>query len=147
MNQIERKTSALLSSRILSKFLIGDDCWPWMAGKNSKGYGYVYFDGTMVRAHILIYEVLKGKIPGNLELDHTCRNRSCVNPDHVELVTTKVNILRGVSPAAANARKTVCAQGHRLDEKNAYRRPDGGRNCRRCAADWQKGFRRRIKHG
>lgn len=75
-----------------------------------------------------------GSIGKGLEIDHLCRNRKCVNPLHLEAVTRKTNVLRGVSPSAKNAVKTTCAKGHMFDDKNTYVRirKGGGRACREC---------------
>lgn len=108
-------------------------CWLWKAGRTN-GYGVCSVDGRHIRAHRFAYEALVGPIPPGKELDHLCRNRPCVNPDHVEPVTTAVNVLRGVGPTARAARATHCPQGHPYDEQNTRVRPDGSRACRRCGA-------------
>lgn len=73
-----------------------------------------------------------GPIPEGMDLDHTCRNRGCVNPEHLEPVTTQVNTLRGIGPTAENARKTHCKHGHPLEGDNLYVDPEGKRKCRAC---------------
>lgn len=88
------------------------DCWPWPKGKNNTGYGIITWHGRKQTAHRVVYEQMRGPIPDGLTLDHLCRNRSCVNPWHMEPVTLKENILRGQSPAALHARKKVCPWGH-----------------------------------
>jgi hypothetical protein len=103
-------------------------CWLWRAGKTRGGYGQFY-DGTRtVYAHRFAYEFLVGPIPAGLTIDHLCRNRSCVNPAHLEPVTPGLNVLRGQGVTAMNLRKTMCPGGHRYD----YTKPNGGRGCRRC---------------
>lgn len=72
-------------------------CWYWLGPINGKGYG-VY--GRWM-AHRLAYTIVKGPIPDDLTLDHTCRNRSCLNPDHLEAVTNTENIRRGIAAAAS----------------------------------------------
>lgn len=72
-----------------------------------------------------------------LELDHLCRNRRCCRPDHLEPVTHKENVLRGMAPSAINARKTHCKRGHEFTAENIYPSPDGVRRCREC---------RRLRH-
>jgi hypothetical protein len=62
--------------------------------------------------------MFRGPIPLGKEPDHLCRVRRCCNPDHMELVTSRENVLRGVSPAANNARKTHCNRGHELTGNN-----------------------------
>jgi hypothetical protein len=107
-------------------------CWDWVAGKLSSGYGSFRTGNRAHVAHRYAYEALIGPIPDGLQLDHLCRNRSCVNPDHLEVVTQRVNLARGVSPPAINARKTHCSRGHEFTDENTYRSPDGYRGCRTC---------------
>lgn len=115
-------------------------CWLWTAALHSAGYGVVRINcskenrkGELVYAHRFVYESLRGPIPHGLHLDHLCRVRNCVNPDHLEPVTGKVNALRGTSPAAKNAKKTHCKRGHELAGENLYLRPDTGtRQCLIC---------------
>lgn len=107
-------------------------CWIWIAGK-SKGYGVFHSRGyTHVRAHVFSWEIthaLSSPTNGHkLEFDHTCRNRACVNPNHLEVVTHKVNNHRGFSVAALNARKIACVYGHKLDDAIL----EGKINARRC---------------
>lgn len=89
-------------------------CWNWTAHKNMWGYPIFWFNGKNIMAHRFSYEMTKGNIPVGLFLDHLCRNRECVNPDHLEPVSTRENILRGETPASRNHRKTKCMRGHPL---------------------------------
>lgn len=107
-------------------------CWEWTGHVKSNGYGQVRVSGRKFNAHRFAYEALRGPIPDGLVIDHLCRRRNCVNPDHLEPVTTRTNVLRGEGPAARNARRTHCMQGHRFDAVNTYVRPDGSRTCRSC---------------
>lgn len=112
-----------------------ETCWLWRGGLTSTGYGRFYYLGTNSRAHRLCWEALKGKIPDGLELDHLCRIRNCVNPNHLEPVTTVENTMRGNSPAAISARKTHCKYGHSLlDKNNLYKnkRKPTWRICQKC---------------
>lgn len=70
------------------------DCWEWTKYKD-KGYGQIRLPDRLVLAHRWVWENLVGPIPDRLVLDHLCRNRPCVNPDHLEQVTQQVNVLRG----------------------------------------------------
>jgi hypothetical protein len=111
----------------------GTNCWVWVGACSDDGYGRFMLDGKTVLSHRFAYELVKSKIPGRLQLDHLCRNHACVNPDHLEIVTNKINILRGNSPNAINSRKTMCKRGHPFSVENTYIRPDNGqRNCLIC---------------
>ena len=109
-------------------------CWEWTAAKYI-GYGRFWNQGRMVLAHRFSYQLFGGVIPEWLEIDHLCRNRKCVNPSHLEVVTRRENVKRGLSPEVQRQRqlsKTHCPQGHPYDEVNTYIRPDNGRDCRTC---------------
>jgi len=114
-------------------------CWIWLAGfRQSRGLKYGVFGtykGHGVYAHRFAYELLVGPIPKGMTIDHVktrgCTNTLCVNPSHLEPVTRKENILRGMGVSALNARKTHCKRGHLFDEVNTYRYKSG-RKCRAC---------------
>lgn len=116
-----------------------DECWPWKAGKIPGGYGAVWdkrIDNNRL-AHRTAYEMLVGPVPDGLEIDHLCRNRACVNPNHMEVVTAKENVLRGIGISAQNARKTHCKNGHPFDTVHrGGKLPNGEaklyRTCKRC---------------
>lgn len=106
-------------------------CWIWM-GAVSQGYGYMLRGGKHIKAHRLFYEHHKGPI-GPFVLDHLCRVRCCVNPDHLEPVTNHENIIRGEGPTAINARKTHCPRGHKYDAvARVVNGPRAGEIQRRC---------------
>jgi HNH endonuclease len=108
-------------------------CWEWLAGLGSAtGYGNFWLDGRTVSAHRFAYIDVLGPVPDGLDLDHLCRNRGCVNPHHLEPVTETVNILRGTSPMARNARKTSCIHGHAFTPENTYVDKRGRRTCCLC---------------
>ena len=116
------------------------DCWLWTGGKADTGYGTVHIEGKTWHAHRVAYELLVGSIPVGLELDHLCRVRACVNPDHLEPVDHRTNLLRGASPAAIAFRTGICIRGHAVAGTN--RQPNGRdrhgaprftcRSCRSC---------------
>jgi hypothetical protein len=80
------------------------ECWEWTAARKNGGYGSFAIGKGNVYAHRFAYEMLVGPIPEGLELDHLCRNRGCVNPDHLEPVTRQVNVLRGLVPEQTRQR-------------------------------------------
>jgi hypothetical protein len=107
-------------------------CWEWTASKRN-GYGqFGVREGHIPPAHRYAYEYLVGPIPEGMVIDHLCRNPACVNPAHLEPVTSVENVMRGVSPRAVNARKGFCDSGHSFDEANTYVDPRGRRQCRAC---------------
>ncbi len=106
-------------------------CWVWQRFVGPSGYGNLRDSRRMRPAHRVYYERLRGAIPEGLVLDHLCRNRACVNPDHLEPVTHRENILRGNTIAARRAAQTHCIHGHPFTEENTIRGPRG-RNCRTC---------------
>ncbi len=76
--------------------VLENECWEWLGGCNNKyGYGIFWTGKRKQVAHRYLYELIKGEVPAELELDHLCRNPKCVNPDHLEAVTHQVNCQRG----------------------------------------------------
>lgn len=143
-NILEKYQKFVYSARFMSKVIIAENgCWQWQASK-SRGYAQTSFGkGIMRTVHRVVYIVLKGLPPEGMTLDHLCRNRSCVNPDHLEVVTSGENVLRGISVVAQNARKTHCKWGHSLGGGNLYTwGGDGARQCRQCrirrSAEWRQ---------
>lgn len=100
----------------------GTPCWLWTGAKDKHGYGsFARHKGKGgEKAYAVSYELERGPVPVGLQLDHLCRNPSCVNHGHLEAVPQAVNIARGVSPPANNARATYCVAGHEFTPENTY---------------------------
>ena len=134
--------------RFLEKVKKTDPCWNWIGGfYNTTGYGYFYLNGKQLLAHRAGFELLVGAIPDGLTLDHLCRNKLCVNPKHLEPVTLGVNVLRGNSMGAINARKTTCIRGHAFTNENTgyqpyYKVGKLARYCKICRNDTNKVWKR-----
>ncbi len=108
-------------------------CWLWTSVISRESYGLFYFGPRRRQrqklAHVMSYEMAVGPKPVGLILDHLCRVRACVRPTHLEAVTDRVNILRGVSVSARNARKERCLRGHEFEPQRTNR---GQRICKTC---------------
>lgn len=128
-----------VDERFWAKVEKTEGCWLWTASQDN-GYGNFWSGTRQMRAHRWSYERLIGPVPDGLELDHLCRVRHCVNPDHLEPVTHRENSRRGVV-GWNNASKTHCPQGHPYDERNTrYRGPDG-RSCRICQGNANRRYK------
>ncbi len=120
------------------------DCVPGQGTLRSDGYRALYVGVTEGRtarykmAHRVAWEQVNGPIPDGLVIDHLCRNRECINVAHLEVVTNKVNILRGVAPSAQHARQTHCKEGHLFTEETTYIQKNGSRRCRTCKRAWNQ---------
>lgn len=120
------------------------DCWIWKGKPGPGGYARcVNATGLYEFAHRIAYQIVIGQIPEGLQLDHLCRVRLCVRPEHLEPVTGRENTLRGTSPSAYNAVKTHCSNGHLLAGPNLYIDTRKRRVCRACQMQWQRDYRAR----
>ena len=110
-------------------------CWIWMGTTKDNGYGQFKWKYKALLAHRESYKTYRGQIPGALQVDHLCRVRCCVNPDHLELVSCKENVIRGTGPSATNASKTHCKRGHKFNKANTYyiKGTNDNRACRICS--------------
>lgn len=139
--------------RFTSKFTVSTGCWNWGACILKNGYGQTYWNGKRDYAHRVSYQIYKGEIPDGLVIDHLCRNKACVNPEHLELVSQSENVLRGWRLAHQNGvpvkynPRPSCTRGHlfvpeniKLKSRNKYL----FRMCRICNRAARK--RNRIRH-
>lgn len=123
-------------------------CWLWLGTGTKQGYGFFWDGANFVRAHRAAYRLFRGNIPAGLHIDHLCRVRCCVNPDHLEPVTCKENTRRGLLGAVQAARmlsRTHCPHGHEYTPSNTIigKRPRGEyRLCRACRIECDRRRRR-----
>ena len=131
--------------RALGKFTVGDDCWLWTDRPDPGGYGRIKMEGRkgrLVQAHRFVYEMLVGPIPEGLQLDHLCRVRNCVRPDHLEPVTGAENQRRG--NINQHALKSACPRWHAYKAYPTYEKRTGTtRIWRRCLVCRAEASRRR----
>lgn len=131
-NWQEQNTPATLPRHIRRNITAGDNgCWLWTRSRSKDGYGWASLDDKTWQAHRLVYVLLRGNPPADLVLDHLCRIRHCVNPDHLQPVTPRENLVRGETPAGA----THCDKGHPLSPWYNQRR------CIPCNTEYEESRR------
>jgi hypothetical protein len=130
------KLAIPFESRLRVGITISDSgCWLWTGYAYSNGYAAMSWQGKQQLLHRLAYEHYVGPIPDGLQLDHLCRVRSCVNPDHLEPVTAMENTRR--------AMRLSCVNGHPFTPDNTYIPTDGKRYCRECRRRRVREYRQR----
>lgn len=129
-----------IQERFWSKVRITNTCWLWMASCNKDGYGVFRLNRSMKKAHRMSYAWVLGEISEGFELDHLCRHRNCVRPNHLEPVTHLENMRRGdiTAMGAPNRDKTYCIKGHEFTKENTYLTKDCKRSCRECMRVFQR---------
>ena len=139
--------AARLRDLVLSILASETSCVNWRATPPLP-YGVVTFQGKRWYAHRFAFFVRHGRLPAQ-QIDHLCRNRICVNPNHMEDVSLTENVMRGESLPAQNAKKDACAHGHAFTPENTAIRIVRGRRwrgCRECLRNYQTRLRGRFPH-
>lgn len=121
------------AARFWAKVGLPDEagCMPWLASKDTTGYGIFRLRGKRRQAHLVAWVATGNFLDPTLERDHLCRNRWCVNAEHMEEVSHLENVRRGLSGIRQRLR-THCPKGHPYDGENTYITTAGGRMCRIC---------------
>lgn len=125
-------------------------CWIWKGATNGPGYGYFYLgmiDGKQVKegAHRFVYCICVGPLKDKQEPDHLCRVPACCNPSHLESVTRRENLRRGIGFIGSKMAQETCVNGHSFTSENTSVRKNGTRQCRECDASAHR--TRRIRLG
>jgi hypothetical protein len=122
--------------RMESKITKTDYCWIWNRHVKTNGYAQILFNGREIMAHRVMYMLLIGEIPQDMQIDHLCRNKRCMNPNHMDVVTQQENMRRMF------ALRTHCRRGHEYNKLNTYIRMKKQKNgktypdriCRLCVS-------------
>lgn len=147
----KRMTADELLVWLPSQTVSDGECLLWNLFVDPKsGYGYVRYDGHMRLAHKVHWELTNGPVLEGMELDHTCRKRSCINLKHLEPVPHQVNVARGILGETTRKRMTrltTCQKGHLYSEVGVRLNTDGTKRCRACAREWDRLRYQRRKVG
>jgi hypothetical protein len=121
-------------------------CWLWTGSRYPTGYGQLWNGERPEQAHRISYRLRHGAIPDGCEIDHLCRNRGCVNPEHLRAVPHRENMRVSDTIMGRNAAKLFCMRGHPLSGQNLYTyAKTGARHCRACLAAYARERRRAAK--
>jgi len=134
MAVINNNLPASTERRLLEKIekQKGSDCWFFTGSKLPSGYGILWNGVRPIGAHRISFQLYRGEITDGMEIDHICNNRSCVNPEHLQLLTHKENMRKSSALMGINARKTHCKRDHELSGDNLHITPRGARQCKEC---------------
>lgn len=124
-----------------------NECWPWLASIDGVGYGQISMMGHNgpEKAHRVALFLAFGEWPAKgAHTDHLCRNRVCQNPRHLEVVTPRENMRRGIGRIAERFVQTECLRGHIFTSANTYITSRGSRRCRTCHRDRERKRNSRI---
>lgn len=132
--------------RLWAKVDKSEKCWIWTAAVDGNGYPSMGFNKRVVTVPRLVARVCLGWFDPSFHIDHLCRTPRCVRPSHLEPVSQRINILRGVGASAVNAVKTHCPRGHPYAGKNIVTLQNGGRWCRTCKQEYERSYYRRSRH-
>lgn len=133
-----------IEDRLFPRIDADGPCWLWTGATNRNGYGAINRGRRlgMARVHRVVWELLVGPIPEDMDLDHLCRIRTCCNPDHLEPVTRALNVARGAHRAGA-PRGFRC--GHPCTPENSVVSGRRSRTCRTCKNETSRRYRTRRK--
>lgn len=115
-----------------------ETCWLWKGYKRPNGYSAMMYNSKNQYVHRVSYQIHKGEIPEGLVIDHLCRVRHCANPEHLEAVTLKENLLRGNTLQAKYKNRDACSNGHKYTKETMHLDKDGFRKCRLCWKIYRK---------
>ena len=140
-------TAMTLEEKFKHYYVDESGCWIWKGWINANGYGAFRHPGLIplnTNAHRRFYEHLVGPIPPGLVVDHLCKKRSCVNPDHMDVVTRAINTSRSSSPNVVAGRNGHCAKGH-LFTPGSTQKSRKWRTCKICQREWRRQNKDRFK--
>lgn len=121
-------------------------CWLWTAGLDKDGYGVFYFRRRNRKAHRVAWFATRGAIPKGMVINHTCRHRNCVNPQHLNMVTASENSLRdSTSRGYINSQKTHCPRGHAYDRVWKLKNGRTQRGCSVCENEKSKRLQKKWR--